>query len=381
MTSQPSQRAARVSTRLIFALGGIVLGSWAPLVPLAKTRLNVDEGTLGLLLLCMGLGSLLAMPITGYLTNRFGPKPVISVSGLGLCLVLLLAAMIDQTWLMALNLVLFGAVMGCLSVSMNLQSVLVERAEGKAILSGFHAMFSLGGIIGSGLVSFLLAQGTSAVLSACAAVAVMLALLFAAQKGLLRVTEPKVEKAPAFVVPKGVVIAIGVLSLLAMLAEGSVLDWGALFMIEAHDAQLGTAGFAYTAFALTMTAGRLVGDRLRTGLGDLNMLIGSAALALIGFLISLFAPGPVLALGGFLLVGAGLSNIAPILFTLTGKTKAMPANLAIASVLTVGYLGIIAGPAGIGFIAHATSLSTAFALLCFAMVIIMVSAKSVFRNV
>lgn len=371
----------RTATRLIFALGGIVLGAWAPLVPVAKQRLAVDEGVLGLLLLCMGVGSILAMPVTAYLTSRYGCRQVITVSAAGLCLVLPLLATGGSVLLMALTLVGFGMVMGCTSVAMNLQAVLVERAEGTALMSGFHAMFSLGGIIGSGGMAGLLALGFSPLMASAVISALLAILLAAARPGLLAQSEGDGAKSPAIVVPQGVVIAIGVLSLLAMLAEGGVLDWGALFMVEAHNAEIGLAGFAYTAFAITMTIGRLFGDRLRTAAGDLVMLIGSASLATLGFLASLFLPSAISALAGFLLVGAGISNIAPILFTLTGKTRRMPANLAVASVLTVGYVGIIAGPAAIGFIDHATSLQTAFLLLCGAMVVIAVSARTVYSRV
>ncbi len=382
MTSHALTRpSGRTATRLIFALGGIVLGAWAPLVPVAKLRLGIDEGTLGLLLLCMGVGSILAMPLTAFLTSRYGCRQVISVSAAGLCLVLPVLATAPSVWLMALALVGFGMVMGCTSVAMNLQAVIVERNEGKALMSGFHAMFSLGGIVGSGGIAALLALGVSPLYAAIAMSVVLAVLLVAARPGLLAETEGDGAASPAIVVPQGVVIAIGVLSLLAMLAEGGVLDWGALFMVEAHNADFGMAGFAYTAFAITMTLGRLLGDRLRTAFGDLNMLIGSASLATLGFLASLFLPTAIAALAGFLLVGAGISNIAPILFTMTGRTKRMPANLAVASVLTVGYVGIIAGPAAIGLIAHATSLQTAFLLLCGAMVVIAVAARPIHDRV
>ncbi|MBJ3783442.1 MFS transporter [Devosia sediminis] len=371
----------RVATRLIFLLGGIVLGAWAPLVPLAKERLGVGEGALGLLLLCMGVGSILAMPMTAFLTSRFGCRQVITVSATGLCLVLPLLATVGDVALMAVTLVGFGIVMGCTSVSMNLQAVLVERQAGGSLMSGFHAMFSLGGIIGSGSMALMLTLGVPALPAALAVSLVMLGLLLAARPGLLPYSDAGEAKPPAFVVPQGIVLAIGALSLLAMLAEGGVLDWGALFMVEAHGADLGLAGFAYTAFAITMTAGRLFGDRLRTAFGDLTVLVASALLATAGFLASLFLPSAAAALAGFLLVGAGVSNIAPILFTLTGRTRRMPANLAVASVLTVGYVGIIAGPAAIGLIAHATGLKTAFFLLCAAMLVIAVSARTIFHRV
>ncbi|SMQ58662.1 Fucose permease [Devosia lucknowensis] len=371
----------RIGTRAIFALGGIVLGAWAPLIPVAKIRLGIDEGTLGLLLLCMGVGSIVAMPMTAFLTSRYGCRQVISASASGLCLMLPLLATAGTLWTMMPALLLFGVVMGCTSVAMNLQAVLVERQEGVALMSGFHAMFSLGGIIGSATIAMLLAQGVQPLHAAVIVSVAMAGLLLLARPGLLPFADNGGERPPAFIVPRGVVLAIGVLSLLAMLAEGGVLDWGALFMIEAHDADLGLAGFAYTAFAITMTAGRLLGDRLRTAIGDLRLLIGSAMLATLGFLVSLLVTSPLMALAGFLLVGAGISNIAPILFTLTGRTRRMPANLAVASVLTVGYVGIIAGPAAIGLIAHATSLQTAFFTLCAAMVVIALSSRAIFTRV
>lgn len=371
----------RVSTRLIFALGGIVLGAWAPLVPVAKIRLDLGEGTLGLVLLSMGVGSIMAMPMTGFLTSRFGCRQVITASATGLCLILPVLAIVGSVWAMVTALVLFGIVMGCTSVAMNLQAVLVERQERKALMSGFHAMFSLGGIAGSGAMALLLAADTAPFIAAALISLVMASLLVLARPGLLPYSDDGGAKPASFVIPQGVVLAIGCLSLLAMLAEGAVLDWGALFMIEAHNAELGLAGFAYTAFAITMTLGRLLGDRFRTALGDLPMLILSALLAMAGFLVSLLLPSTIAALLGFMLVGAGISNIAPILFTLTGRTRRMPANLAVASVLTVGYAGIIAGPAAIGLIAHATSLQTAFCLLCGAMAIIALSARSIFHRV
>ncbi|MDB5586572.1 MAG: hypothetical protein JWP26_1542 [Devosia sp.] len=371
----------RVSTRLIFSLGGIVLGAWAPLVPLAKARLGLGDGALGLVLLSMGVGSIVAMPMTAFLTSRFGCRQVISISAAGLCLILPLLASVGSVWVIAATLMVFGIVMGCTSVAMNLQAVLVERKEGRALMSGFHAMFSLGGIAGSGAMALLLAGGITPLLAASILSLGMATLLVLARPGLLPYSNDSSAKPTAFIIPRGVVLAIGCLSLLAMLAEGAVLDWGALFMIEVHNAEVGLSGFAYTAFAITMTLGRLLGGRFRTAFGDLVMLVLSASIAVAGFLVSLLLPSAVVALLGFMLVGAGISNIAPILFTLTGRTKRMPANLAVASVLTVGYVGIIAGPAAIGLIAHATSLQMAFCLLCGAMVIIALSSRSIFHRV
>jgi MFS family permease len=335
---------------------------------------------LGLLLLCMGLGSILAMPATALLTSRLGCRQVITGSAAGLCLIFPVLSLAPSTWLMALSLVAFGMAMGCTSVAMNLQAVLVEKMEGRTLMSGFHAMFSLGGILGSGAMALLLALGFHAPLAALATSLTMAGLLLSARPGLLPFSDPGASRPPAFVIPQGVVLAIGCLSLLAMLAEGAVLDWGTLFIVEAQPADSALAGFGYTAFAITMTLGRFCGDRCRIAIGDLAMLITSALVATAGLAISLCLPWTAAMLGGFLLVGAGVSNIAPILFTLAGRSRAMPPNLAVAAVLTVGYVGIIAGPAAIGFIAHATSLRTAFLLLCGAMALIALTSRPIYRR-
>lgn len=162
------------------------------------------------------------MPVTAYLTSRLGCRQVISVSAAGLCLFLPLLATGGSVWLMAVTLVGFGMVMGCTSVAMNLQAVLVERDEGTALMSGFHAMFSLGGIVGSGGVAGLLALGVTPLVASALVSVLMAGLLLAARPGLLAQSEGGGTKSPALVVPQGVVIAIGVLSLLAMLAEGGV---------------------------------------------------------------------------------------------------------------------------------------------------------------
>jgi hypothetical protein len=198
---------------------------------------------------------------------------------------------------MAATLVGFGIVMGCTSVAMNLPAVLVERNEGRALMSGYHAMFSLGGMVGSGVMALLLAGSTKPFVVASIISVVTAVLLIVARSGLLPYSDEGGAKPAAFVIPQGIVLVIGCLSLLAMLAEGAILDWGALFMIEAHNAEVGLAGLASSAFAITMTLGRLLGDGFRTVFGDLLMLVLSAAMA--GFLVNLLLPSAIAALLGF----------------------------------------------------------------------------------
>lgn len=317
--------------------------------------------------------------MTAYLTSRYGCRQIITTAAVGLALVLPVLTLTHTPFWMGVALLAFGIAMGTNSVAMNLQAVLVARQSERSLMSGFHALFSLGGIAGSGAVSVMLALGIDPTTASLAISMVIVVLMISARSGMLPIDADidRDKKAPAFVIPKGIVVVIGVLALLAMLAEGTVLDWGALFLIAAHGAEVNFAGFGYTAFATMMTVGRLLGDSIRTRFGDDRVLFWSAVLATLGFVVALIVPSAAIAMIGFMLIGAGISNLIPILFTLTGKTRSMPANLALSSVFTVGYVGIIAGPAAIGFLAQATSLQTAFWILCFAVAIVAASARSV----
>lgn len=352
---------------------------WAPLVPLAKLRLGMDEGQLGLLLLCLGAGSLLAMPSTSFLTARLGVRVVVLCSGLLVCLFLPCLAVAPTPLLLGCALFGFGAAIGTLDVAINIQAVEVEKTSGGALMSGFHGLFSLGGLLGAGSMALLLWLGMSALSASSVLAATVGAVLAGAASGLLREPDAQVRDAPVFVVPHGAVILIGGLCFLCFLAEGAILDWSALLLTEGRAAPGGSGashgGFGYAAFAGAMTLGRLTGDKVVGKLGGQKVMLLGGLFAAGGFFCTVMSTSIPGMLAGFVLIGLGASNIVPILFTAAGNQRAMPASLAIGAITTLGYAGILAGPAAIGFIAHATSLPVAFAGLGCAMLLIAASAK------
>jgi predicted MFS family arabinose efflux permease len=368
-------RRQRLSTRLAFLAAGLAISAWAPLVPLAKLRLGVDEAELGLLLLCLGAGSLLAMPVTSALAARFGCRRIILWAGALICVLLPALAFAPSPTLLAVALFAFGASIGALDVAMNIQAVIVERDSGEVLMSGFHGLFSVGGFIGAGMMVLLLWSGVDAVASS-AAVALLVALsLCIAAAGLLPDAETREPGAPLFVVPHGAVIFIGALCFLCFLAEGAMLDWSALLLTDGAGMDAGQSGMGYAAFAIAMTVGRLTGDKVVSALGGKRVLFLGGVCAAAGFFCAVLAPSGAVALAGFVLVGLGASNIVPILFTAAGNQGAMPPGLAIGAITTLGYAGMLAGPALIGFVAHAASLNLAFAGLGCAMLLIAVTAR------
>ena len=280
----PARLREQLATRLTFFIAGFSTAAWAPLVPLARERLQLDEGSLGLLLLCLGLGSIIAMPVTGVLTTRIGCKAVITASVLLTLLTLPLLTVLEGWMAMAMAIAVFGAALGTVDIAMNLQAIIVERNSGRAMMSGFHGLYSVGGIAGASLVSLLLGSfAISPFLAAGLISAVSLILLVIAMPGLLPYGDDSSEKPPLFAWPKGAVLFIGFLCFLCFLVEGAVLDWSAVFLMTERGSDIGLAGLAYAAFAVAMTLGRLTGDRLRTILGEQRVLIVGGILAAVGF--------------------------------------------------------------------------------------------------
>ena len=349
--------------RAIFLVAGLAMAAWAPLVPFAKARLGVDDGALGLLLLCLGLGSIIAMPITGVLTSRFGCRAVIVGASLVLAGTLPFLALAASVTNMAIALAVFGASVGTVDVAMNIQAVIVEKDSGRSMMSGFHGLFSLGGIAGAGGVSLLLGAGLSPLMATMVVSGALVALLVISFSGLVPYGNRETGDTPLFVMPKGVIIFIGLLCFIVFLAEGAILDWSALFLISSHSTSPALAGLGYSAFAIAMTVGRFCGDRIVNAAGGARVIVIGGALAAAGFLLCVLAPYPLLAFAGFGLVGLGASNIVPVLFTAAGRQDRMPPSLAISAVTTLGYAGILLGPAAIGFIANHSNLGTAMMIL------------------
>ncbi|WP_236349528.1 MFS transporter, partial [Pseudomonas lactis] len=363
----------QMSTRIAFFIAGFGIAAWAPLVPFAKARANLNEGTLGLLLLCLGMGSIIAMPVAGVLASRYGCRRVLTAGTLMICLALPTLATVSSIPLLIAGLFLFGAGLGTVDSTVNLQAVIVERASGKTMMSGFHGLFSLGGIVGAAGVAGLLGLGLSPLQATLLVVVIMVVALLKAAPHLLPYGSE--SSGPAFAVPHGVVFFIGCLCFIVFLAEGAVLDWSAVFLSAERGLDEAYAGLGYAAFALTMTAGRLTGDAIVRRLGATRVIVIGGTLACGGLLLATLLPAWETALLGYALVGAGCSNIVPVLYTAVGKQTVMPEHIAVPAITTLGYAGILAGPAMIGFIAHGSSLNIAFVLVAVLLAAVAISGK------
>lgn len=367
---------ARLATRMAFFAAGFAMACCAPLFPFFKANVGADKGQFGLLLLCLGLGSIIAMPISGILAARRGARPMVLLGGFGMAAILPLMALSPSPLALALALLGFGASLGTIDVAMNVHGAEVEGREQRPLMSNFHAFWSIGGFFGAGLMTVLLSQSAPPFAAAVVGAAVAFGAMAITRTRLLGVSGAPPEP---FVAPRGIVLVLALLSGVMFLVEGSVLDWGALLIIDRQLTTAQNAGIGYILFSVAMLFARLTGDWMKTKLGEFVVLVAGGLLTATGFAVILLIDAPQVALLGFVLIGLGAANLVPILFSAAGRQTVMPAGIAIASVTTTGYAGILVGPALIGFVAESTSLIAAFWLLAAMAALVTLAARWVVR--
>ncbi|KHN67231.1 ABC transporter permease [Acinetobacter calcoaceticus] len=353
----------RLATRLSFFSLGFATAAWAPLIPFAQQRLNLNHADFGLLLLCMGIGSMIAMPATGALVKRWGCRPLIAVALMLLMMLLPSLTMWNSIVTMAVALFIFGSAAGCLGVAINLQAVVVEKHSLRALMSSFHGMCSLGGLTGAMLVTALLAVGLSPLMSTLSVVMILLVIGGVAIPSCLTSFEQDEKPHEDTTVapkknyrPNGIIVLIGMMCFIAFLSEGAAMDWGGIYLTSKYQLNPAFAGLAYTFFALSMTTGRFAGHILLKQLGEKSIVTYSAIVAAIGMAVIVTAPVWQVVILGYALLGLGCSNIVPVMFSRVGRQNVMPKAAALSLVSTIAYTGSLTGPALIGLIGEWTSL-------------------------
>lgn len=348
----------KIATRIIFFIAGVATATWAVLVPFARFNTGVNEGLLGTLLLCLGFGAMLAMPVTGTLTSRYGCRSVIIGAVAVVVVSMPFLSFVSSPSLLGISLFIFGVGIGLTDCAMNVQAILVEKNAGKPLMSGFHGMYSVGGIAGAGIMTGLLSLELS-IFSATVIISVIVCLLLlSCFRQLLTYANP--VEGPAFAMPRGTVLILGLICFIVFMAEGTVLDWSAVYLVDIRNVPESLGGLGFAAFATAMTAGRLAGDYVVRRLGALTIVLAGAVAAIVGFLIVIYGTHLVSLLAGYLLIGIGCANIVPVMFSQIGKQTSMSQMVAVPAVTTLGYIGVLSGPAVIGYIAHHSRLAYGF---------------------
>ncbi|NHA02416.1 MFS transporter [Mucilaginibacter sp. HC2] len=371
-TSEVAVTKSSIATKAIFLICGLGISSWAIMVPFAKDRLSLNDGDLGLMLLLLAAGAVSMMPITGVLISRYGSRIIILISATVVAITLPLLLLMDTIVSMGLILFIFGSAIGTVDVAMNAHGVQVQNIIGKPIMSSLHGLFSVGGLLGSLGLGFLIKLGLSPVVATVAISAMLLLIVGTQYRSLLTAPcekeisdkfhfEKKSDDKPRARLQwlKGSVIYLGLMAFAVFLSEGAMLDWSAVFLKENRGVNLAFAGIGYAAFSVAMATMRLLGDNIVARLNSKKVVVYGSLTAATGLFIAVLTPWLFSALFGFILLGIGAANIVPVFFSEAGRLKNVSSTAAIAAISTFGYSGQLAGPATLGFIAHHTSLPVA----------------------
>lgn len=361
----PGARRARLGIAFIFFANGCGFGSWVPHIPEVRAALGLSDAALGLALLALAAGATVALPASGVLTARLGSRPVTRAAAVLFCAALPLPLLAPDFASLALALALLGMASGALDVAMNAQAVAIEERYRRPIMSSFHGLFSLGGLVGAvlaagaiqlGLTPFAHLASAAALLGTGVAASLFALLPTAAASG-----------GPILVLPRGRLVVLGLIALGGLMAEGAVADWSAVYLrdVLATDAAVAALGFA--AFSLTMAAGRMTGDAVVARIGPAGVLGAGSALGALTLGAALVAGQPAAALVGFAGVGLGLANVVPVVFSAAGRMPGVAPGVGIAAVSTAGYCGFLAGPPLIGFLAELAGLAVGLGLVALAL--------------
>ncbi|MFE7796015.1 MFS transporter [Nocardia sp. NPDC057440] len=393
-TIDPATRLARAAVFVVFALNGFLLAMWVVHIPAVTDHTGVSKSTLGMFILLMAGAGIVGMRIAGPLADRFGSRTLVGVAAAIASVAVLGPGLATGPVTLAIALACFGFGNGALDVSMNTQAVHVERTYGRPIMSAFHALFSGGGLLGSLIGAATLRAGwdarptlTLAAIAGLIVTAAVVPLLLRDTRSESRVSEPSPAPTPPPALPDGgsrtesidspgaqarrqpsradqnrKVLALAAIAFGVLLAEGVANDWSTLQMREHLGVEDATAALAYSAFSITMTAGRFTADRISGAFGRVMLVRYGSALAALGLGLIMVSGWVPLSLLGWAIAGLGLSGIVPQIFTAAGNLGTDTAATDMSRVFSLGYFGLLAGPAVIGWLTALVPLTVAMAV-------------------
>jgi len=361
----PARRAGRRVVSLLFLINGFLIGVWASRIPAITVQYDLTPGMLGMLLLVLASGAVIAFPISGFLMDRIGAGHITRITTLAYVGSMVLIPLAPTTLTLAMALWLFGAVHGAMDVAMNGWGAELEKVYERPIMSSFHAVFSVGTGLGaaSTFVAATLGVGLfSHMVMASILSAALLAWGWRQPEGCDLTPTPG-QKAPLFVFPRGQLLAIALIAGCSAIGEGGNADWGGLFLMATTGVDEAGGALAYTVFSVAMVTARFAGDWLIAMLGPERIVRFSGLAALTGGLITMLAPAVSAKLCGFAFLGAGFALISPIVYSRAANDKDLPPGAGLASVAIMGYGGFLMGPVIIGGLASLFGIDKAFGIM------------------
>jgi MFS family permease len=366
----------RVATGAVFFVNGAGVGTLLAHLPFLRDRLDISKGVLGLCLLAMAAGALVAMPVAGQLLHRHPSRATVRGAVAVYPITLAFPLLVETPVALVPLLLIVGAANGFLDISMNAHGAAIERDLRRPIMSSLHGAWSLGGVSGAGAAA--LASGLDPRAQMVVAAAALWVIAIAASGRIGHASVVAEEPGRRFGSPPRGVLLLGVLCVLVMVTEGAMNDWSALYLRDDLDTSAGLAAGGFAAFSAGMAVGRFTGDAIAARLGAERLLRGGAVIAALALGAFLVVGSPVAALPGLALVGLGVANGVPLLFSAAGRSNTP--GPAIAAVGTMGYVAFLGGPPFIGSLADAIGLPTALATIILAATVVAVLGGRPYRR-
>ncbi|THU40068.1 MFS transporter [Niastella caeni] len=357
------KRAARLSIAAFFFIAGLCFASWASRIPDIKLRLKLSDGGLGAVLFALPVGLMISLPFSGWLVHRFGSRTMLLLSAVIYPVILSTIGLVQETWHLVVVLFGFGFMGNLYNIAVNTQAVSLEALFGRSIMASFHGIWSLAGFTGASIGTLMINLHLAPFTHFCIITGTALLLISLLYRNTLQQDINADTDRPLFAKPDATLLKLGLIAMCCMVCEGAMFDWSGVYFQKVVEAPKGLIPLGYTAFMSTMAGGRFLGDRLVMRLGVLRMLQLSGLVIACGLAIAISFPAIVTATLGFMLVGIGVSSVVPLVYSLAGKSTVFSPGVALAAVSTIGYLGFLAGPPLIGFIAEAASLRWSLAFI------------------
>lgn len=358
-----ARRNYRIAVSSLFFLSGLCFSSWAARIPSIQQKLQLNDAGLGTVLLSLPVGLMISLPLAGWLVAKFGSRIIVIASAVLYTLTLPFIGFAQQSWQLMCVLFIFGFGGNLLNIAMNTQGVSVEAIYGRSILASFHGIWSLAGFTGAAIGTFMISQHIAPYIHFLLISGIALLIVISAWSYTLTKDTNAHINQPIFAKPDKSLLNLGIIAFCCMICEGAMFDWSGVYFQNVVKAKASWIGAGYTAFMSTMAAGRFVADWLVTRFGIKTILQTSGVVIAFGLSIAIIFPDIGSSIAGFILVGAGVSSVVPLVYSAAGKSKKVSPGVALAAVSTIGYLGFLIGPPIIGFIAQASSLRVSFILI------------------
>jgi len=373
---QIPKKVLRATVGLVFFLAGLTFASWASRIAGIQQKLNLSDAALGGILFTLPVGLMLSLPFSGWVITRIGSRKLL-LFALPLYAAALFGLGLAQTTLQLIAVLFcFGFTSNAVNISINTQAVATEKLYNKPILASFHGLWSLAGFAGAAIGTLMIGKGIDpSVHFGLIFVVVVVGVAIAAR--YLQDDAGTVQSGPVFVMPDASLVKLGAVAFCSMICEGAMFDWSVVYFKKVIHAENAWMAAGYTAFMSTMAAGRFVADWFSGQFGLKRTLQVSGSLTATGLMIAVLFPYLIPALAGFLLVGAGVSSVVPLVYSAAGRSATMSPGVALAAVSTIGFAGFLVGPPLIGFIAGAFSLRASFTLIAaMGICVVIVSSKA-----